>query len=215
MKTVKCIIFDCDGILVDSETIANQVLLSMSASFGLKMTIEESIKNFNGSRLQKIFEKIEELTDKKLPDSFETDFRKQTFEAFKTDLKPVKGVKEFIEKLTVPYCVASSGPVEKITLNLTITGLLEKFENRIFSSYDINSWKPDPEIFLHACKQMGFEKEECIVIEDSVAGVIAAVTGGFKVFALANENNAQDLLDEGATVFYNYEELETILAFKI
>ena len=201
MKTVKCIIFDCDGILVDSETIANQVLLSMSASFGLKMTIEESIKNFNGSRLQKIFEKIEELTDKKLPDSFETDFRKQTFEAFKTDLKPVKGVKEFIEKLTVPYCVASSGPVEKITLNLTITGLLEKFENRIFSSYDINSWKPDPEIFLHACKQMGFEKEECIVIEDSVAGVIAAVTGGFKVFALANENNAQDLLDEGATVF--------------
>lgn len=215
MKTVKCIIFDCDGILVDSETIANQVLLSMSASFGLKMTIEESIKNFNGSRLQKIFEKIEELTDKKLPDSFETDFRKQTFEAFKTDLKPVKGVKEFIEKLTVPYCVASSGPVEKITLNLTITGLLEKFENRIFSSYDINSWKPDPEIFLHACKQMGFEKEECIVIEDSVAGVIAAVTGGFKVFALANENNAQDLLDEGATVFYNYEELETILDFKI
>lgn len=215
MKTVKCIIFDCDGILVDSETIANQVLLSMSASFGLKMTIEESIKNFNGRRLQKIFEKIEELTDKKLPDSFETDFRKQTFEAFKTDLKPVKGVKGFIEKLTVPYCVASSGPVEKITLNLTITGLLEKFENRIFSSYDINSWKPDPEIFLHACKQMGFEKEECIVIEDSVAGVIAAVTGGFKVFALANENNAQDLLDEGATVFYNYEELETILDFKI
>ena len=93
--------------------------------------------------------------------------------------------------------------------------MLEKFENRIFSSYDINSWKPDPEIFLHACKQMGFEKEECIVIEDSVAGVIAAVTGGFKVFALANENNAQDLLDEGATVFYNYEELETILDFKI
>lgn len=215
MKTVNCIIFDCDGILVDSETIANQVLLSMSASFGLKMTIEESIKNFNGSRLQKIFEKIEELTDKKLPDSFETDFRKQTFEAFKTDLKPVKGVKEFIEKLTVPYCVASSGPVEKITLNLTITGLLEKFENRIFSSYDINSWKPDPEIFLHACKQMGFEKEECIVIEDSVAGVIAGVKGGFKVFALANENNTQDLLDEGATVFYNYDELETILAFKI
>lgn len=215
MKTVKCIIFDCDGILVDSETIANQVLLSMSASFGLKMTIEESIKNFNGRRLQKIFEKIEELTDKKLPDSFETDFRKQTFEAFKTDLKPVKGVKEFIEKLTVPYCVASSGPVEKITLNLTITGLLEKFEDRIFSSYDINSWKPDPEIFLHACKQMGFKKEECIVIEDSVAGVIAGVKGGFKVFALANENNTQDLLDEGATVFYNYDELETILAFKI
>ena len=215
MKNVKCIIFDCDGILVDSETIANQVLLSMSAPFGLKMTMEEAVKNFNGRRLKNIFEQIEKLTDKKLPDSFETDFRKQTFEAFKTDLKAVKGVRKFIENLSVPYCVASSGPVEKITFNLTITGLIQNFENRIFSSYEINSWKPDPEIFIHACNQMGFKKEECIVIEDSVAGVIAGVKGGFKVFALANENNAQDLRDEGATVFYNYEELETILAFKI
>lgn len=215
MKNVKCIIFDCDGILVDSETIANQVLLSMSAPFGLKMTMEEAVKNFNGRRLKNIFEQIEKLTDKKLPDSFETDFRKQTFEAFKTDLKAVKGVRKFIENLSVPYCVASSGPVEKITFNLTTTELIQNFENRIFSSYEINSWKPDPEIFIHACNQMGFKKEECIVIEDSVAGVIAGVKGGFKVFALANENNAQDLRDEGATVFYNYEELETILAFKI
>ena len=215
MKNVKCIIFDCDGILVDSETIANQVLLSMSAPFGLKMTMEEAVKNFNGRRLKNIFEQIEKLTDKKLPDSFETDFRKQTFEAFKTDLKAVKGVRRFIENLSVPYCVASSGPIENITLNLTTTGLIQNFENRIFSSYEINSWKPDPEIFIHACNQMGFKKEECIVIEDSVAGVIAGVKGGFKVFALANENNAQDLRDEGATVFYNYEELETILAFKI
>ena len=211
MKNVKCIIFDCDGILVDSETIANQVLLSMSAPFGLKMTMEEAVKNFNGRRLKNIFEQIEKLTDKKLPDRFETDFRKQTFEAFKTDLKAVKGVRKFIENLSVPYCVASSGPVEKITFNLTTTGLIQNFENRIFSSYEINSWKPDPEIFIHACNQMGFKKEECIVIEDSVAGVIAGVKGGFKVFALANENNAQDLLDEGATVFYNYEELEGIL----
>lgn len=211
MKTVKCIIFDCDGILVDSETIANQVLLSMSASFGLKMTMAEATKKFNGRRLKRIFEIIEELTNKKLPDGFETEFRKQTFEAFKTDLKPVQGVQEFIEKLTIPYCVASSGPTEKIILNLTTTGLLHKFENKIFSSYEINSWKPEPEIFLHACKQMGFKKEECIVIEDSVAGVIAGVTGGFKVFALANENNAQDLISEGAAVFYNYEELATVL----
>ena len=211
MKNVKCIIFDCDGILVDSETIANQVLLSMSAPFGLKMTMEEAVKNFNGRRLKNIFEQIEKLTDKKLPDSFETDFRKQTFEAFKTDLKAVKGVRRFIENLSVPYCVASSGPVEKITLNLTTTRLIQNFENRIFSSYEINSWKPDPDIFIHACNQMGFKKEECIVIEDSVAGVLAGVKGGFKVFALANENNAQDLLDEGATVFYNYEELEGIL----
>ena len=211
INNLKCIIFDCDGILVDSESIANQVLLSMAEPFGLKMSMEEAVKKFNGRRLNIIFEQIEILINKKLPESFETEFRKRTFEAFKTDLKPIKGVTEFINSLNISFCVASSGPVEKITLNLTTTGLIEKFENKIFSSYQINSWKPEPEIFLHACKQMGFEIEECIVIEDSVAGVIAAAKGGFKVYGLANENNAQDLINEGATVFYSYEELAQIL----
>ncbi|MEM8522314.1 HAD family hydrolase [Flavobacterium sp. PL12] len=211
INNLKCIIFDCDGILVDSESIANQVLLSMAEPFGLKISMEEAVKKFNGRRLNSIFEQIEILINKKLPESFETEFRKRTFEAFKTDLKPIKGVKEFIDSLNINFCVASSGPVEKITLNLTTTGLIEKFENKIFSSYQINSWKPEPETFLHACKQRGFEIEECVVIEDSVAGVIAAVKGGFKVYGLANENNAQDLINEGATVFYSYEELAQIL----
>ena len=183
----------------------------MSEPFGLKMSMEEAVKKFNGRRLNSIFEQMEILINKKLLESFETDFKKLTFEAFKIDLKPIKGVKEFIDSLNISFCVASRGPVEKITLNFTTTGLIEKFENKIFSSYQINSWKPEPKIFLHACKQMGFEIEECIVIEDSVAGVIAAVKGGFKVHGLSNEKNAQDLIDEGATVFYTYEELAKIL----
>ena len=97
MKNIKCVIFDCDGVLVDSEIIANQILLSMAREFGLEMTLEDAIKNFNGRRLNDSFQHIEKLTNKKLPDNFEIEFRKQTFEAFKTDLKPVKGVKEFIE----------------------------------------------------------------------------------------------------------------------
>lgn len=212
MKSMKCIIFDCDGVLVDSERITNKILFSMAGAFGLKLTLEEMEKNFNGKRLNNIFEQIEGLIGKKLPESFESDFRKQTFEAFKTELKPIVGVKEFINNLSVSYCVASSGPREKIILNLTTTGLIKKFENRIYSSYDINSWKPEPDIFIHAAKQMGFKKEECIVIEDSSAGVIAATKGGFKVYGLANENNEQDLINEGAVAFYNYEELAKILS---
>ena len=148
MNTIKCIIFDCDGVLVDSEPIANQTLLSMAKEHGLQMTLKEAIKVFSGRELKDCFKQIERLINKKLPDNFEKEFRQKTFEKFRTELKPVKGVKEFINALNISYCVASSGPVEKIKLNLTITGLIEKFEHKIFSSYQINSWKPDPGIFL-------------------------------------------------------------------
>ncbi|AIN74091.1 HAD family hydrolase [Flavobacterium psychrophilum] len=211
MEDIKCVIFDCDGVLVDSEIIGNQILLSMSKEYGLEMTIEDAIKNFNGRSLKDSFQQIEKLTSNRLPDNFESEYRKQTFEAFKTELKPIKGVKKFIDSLSISYCVASSGPIEKIHLNLTTTGLIEKFENKIFSSYQINSWKPDPEIFLFASREMGFTTNECIVIEDSKAGVISAKKGGFKVYGFANENNEKELKDEGAIIFYSFEELANLL----
>lgn len=131
---------------------------------------------------------------------------------FKTDLKPVEGVPELLDKITVPYCVASSGPREKLQLSLTVTNLIGKFENRIYSSYDIGSWKPNPEIFLYAAKEMGFKANECAVIEDSVAGVKAARAGGFDVFAFANDRNKKTMKDLGATVFFNMKELYQLLS---
>lgn len=211
MSDIKCIIFDCDGVLVDSEEIGNTVLLSMTKEFGLQMTLEEAFSNFSGRSLKDCLLQIENRINRKLPADFIDEFRIKSRHAFKTHLKPVKGVKEFIENLSVSYCVASSGPVDKIISNLEITGLSDKFENKIFSSYQINSWKPDPEIFLFASREMGFLPNECIVIEDSIAGVISAVKGSFKVFGYANENNSEALQKEGATVFYSFEELAGIL----
>ena len=211
MENIKCIIFDCDGVLVDSEIIGNQILLSMAQEFGLEMSLEIAIEKFNGRSLKDCFTQIETLISHKLPNDFETDYRKKTFEAFKNELKPINGVKKFIDGLTISYCVASSGPVEKIVLNLTTTGLIKNFENKIFSSYQINSWKPAPEIFLYAAKEMGYEINECIVIEDSKAGIIAAKKGGFKVYGLANKHNEKELLEEGAIIFYSFEELGRIL----
>lgn len=208
---LKCIIFDCDGVLVDSETIGNRVLLSMAREHGLEISLEEWIRNFKGRSLQHCFLQIETAIKKKLPAHFEADFRKQSFEAFKKEIQPVKGVREFIEALTVDYCVASSGPPEKITLNLTATGLIDFFKDKIFSSYQINSWKPDPAIYLHAAREMNYAVAECIVIEDSKPGVMAAVRGGFKVYAYAHDGNAEELAGEGAIVFSNYEELAGIL----
>ena len=124
----------------------------------------------------------------------------------------MEGIVSFIEKLTIPYCVASSGPVEKIRLNLEVAGLLNKFENKLFSSYQIGSWKPEPGIFLHAAKEMGFDVKDCIVVEDSVAGVRAGIDGGFKVYGFANGYNDNDLEKEGAILFRSYEELAAIVS---
>ena len=209
---VKCIIFDCDGVLVDTEKIGNEILLSMAAEHGFEMKIEDAYRNFNGRKLKDCFRYIEETIDKELPETFETEFRQRSFDAFKTQVKPMEGVIEFIDKLTIPYCVASSGPVEKICLNLEVAGLLGKFEDKLFSSYQIGSWKPEPGIFLHAAKEMGFDVKDCIVIEDSVAGVRAGMDGGFKVYGFANGYNDADLEKEGAKLFRSYEELAVILS---
>lgn len=204
---VKCIIFDCDGVLVDTEKIGNGVLLSMAAEYGFEMKLEDAYRDFNGRNLKECFVHIENAIAKKLPDNFESEYRERSFEAFKTQVKPMEGIVEFLNKLKIPYCVASSGPVDKIRLNLEVAGLLDRFENKIFSSYEINSWKPDPGIFLHAAKEMGFAVKDCIVIEDSKAGVMAGISGGFKVYGFANGYNNEDLEKEGAILFDSYEEL--------
>ncbi|KRD08992.1 haloacid dehalogenase [Flavobacterium sp. Root901] len=208
---VKCIIFDCDGVLVDTEKIGNGILLEMAAEYGFEMELEDAYRNFNGRNLKDCFRHIEEAIDKKLPETFESEYRERSFNAFKTEVKPMEGVFDFIEKLKIPYCVASSGPVEKIRLNLEAAGLLDKFENKIFSSYQINSWKPEPGIFLHAASEMGFDVKDCIVLEDSKAGVKAGRSGGFKVYGFANGFNNHDLEEEGALIFHSYEELSRML----
>ncbi|MBJ6368762.1 HAD family hydrolase [Snuella sedimenti] len=207
----KCIIFDCDGVLVDSEEISNEVLIEMMDAIGVKMEMEYAMENFTGKSLNSILKFIESLIDKKVPSHFEKEFRERTFKRFKTDLKPIKGIHTLLEKISVPYCVASSGPTEKIKLNLATTGLIGKFENRIFSSYEIGSWKPSPEIFEYAASEMGFKPSECAVIEDSIYGVIAAKRGGFDVFGLANGKKQYEFENEGATVFFEMEKLIDLL----
>lgn len=206
-----CLIFDCDGILVDSEVIANEVIVEMAASVGVKINLDYAINNFSGVSLKSTIEYIENKLGTALPDDFENEFRRLTFKKFRTELKPVEGVTELLNNIVVPCCVASSGPHEKLKLSLTITNLISKFEGRIFSSYEIGSWKPDPGIFLYAAKRMGFEPVECAVIEDSIAGVKAAIAGGFDVYGYANHNNKAELENLGATAFCNMKDLELLL----
>lgn len=189
----KCIIFDCDGVLVDSEPIANQMLITMAAELGIRIDINFAIDHFIGKSLYTCMETISQYGKIKLPDTFEKEFRKRSFEKFKEELQPIPGIKNVLKKLELPFCVASSGPVNKIELNLKTTGLYSFFEGKIFSCYMVNTWKPEPDVFLLAAKTMGFDPKECLVIEDSLAGITAAQNGGFDVLAYKSEFNIREL----------------------
>ena len=211
MKGYKCLIFDSDGVLVESETLSAKVFQEMARELGFELDFEPAVEQFAGISMKENLKFIRENIEGSLPEDFEKEFRQRTYEIFKSDLKAVKGVHDLIMKLQVPFCVASSGPVEKISLNLGLVKLLDHFENRIYSSYDIGNWKPEPGIFLHAAKEMGFTPEECVVIEDSASGIRAALSGGFMVYALASEKRRGHFEQLGAVTFRNMKELERLL----
>jgi UDP-N-acetylmuramate dehydrogenase len=211
----KCIIFDCDGVLVDSETITSKVMIELAKEQGANITLDFALQNFAGKTLIEWFAFIEKKANKKLPDNFEAEFRNRTFKAFAEDIQAIKGVPELLNRINIPYCVASSGPANKIKLNLTTVGLINKFEGKIFSCYDIKIWKPNPAIFLHAAKEMGFTPSECVVIEDSSSGVKAAKAGGFDVYGLVNDHNKESLEKENIPLFNDMNKLDEILELNI
>jgi HAD superfamily hydrolase (TIGR01509 family) len=207
----KCIIFDCDGVLVDSESISKTALAEEAALHGANLSSEFIEQEFVGKALKSTLIAIERDYNVVLPMDFEKRFRRRTYSKFKTDIQPMPGVVDFVKSLDIPFCVASSGPEQKIRINLKGTGLLPYFEGKIFSAYAIQKWKPDPSVFLWAAKSMGFIPEECAVIEDTVSGVRAGVTGGFDTFALSTTKNEIELNKLGAINFRTFDELEALL----
>ncbi|WP_207714418.1 HAD-IA family hydrolase [Scytonema sp. UIC 10036] len=175
------VIFDCDGVLVDSEALGNRVLVEYVAEFGLALELEEAILLFKGCKMADCVAVIEQRLGRNMPPDFVTQLRARTAEVFERELRPVDGIDTALDKIDLPICVASSGPVEKIKLALRLTNLLPRFEGRIFSSYEIGSWKPAPDLFLYAAKHLGFEASSCTVVEDSILGVRAGVAAGMRV----------------------------------
>lgn len=207
----KCIIFDCDGVLVDSEAISSAVLTEMANELGIEISHQEALENFTGKSLKYSLNYIERVFAQSLPSDFEHQFRVKSFEQFALNLQPIDGIHEVLNSLAIPFCVASSGPTEKIIRNLTTTNLIHHFEGKIFSSYDIQSWKPEPHIFLHAAKTMGFEVHECIVVEDSATGIQAAKSGGFDVIGFVNDGNTERFKNENFPICFNMHELHQLL----
>ena len=200
-RKFKCVIFDCDGVLVDSEVISNTVLVDMANTFGAGLEYDSALELFRGKSMNLCLEIIESRIKQTLPSDFEKNYRAQTAIAFERDIQAVSGVKSLIEQLKVPFCVASSGPEPKIKLNLRLTGLIEFFENKMFSCYGIQKWKPDPGVFLWAAETMGYKVEECVVVEDTLTGVTAAKNGGFFTIGFS-ERDVNDTLSSKADVTF-------------
>jgi HAD superfamily hydrolase (TIGR01509 family) len=203
------LIFDCDGTLVDSEELGTKVLLEMAAELGLRRPLKETNLLFRGWKLDDCVAQIGAWLGRPLPEDFVAQVRVRTAEAFRRELRPVAGAPELVRALAArrqPMCVASSGPREKITLSLTLTGLLPYFEGRIFSGYELMTWKPDPGLFLHAARALGADPAACVVVEDSLVGVQAGLAAGMRVFAFQPEE-ADAQMPAGAGVIRELGEL--------
>jgi HAD superfamily hydrolase (TIGR01509 family) len=201
------VIFDCDGVLVDSESIGCKVISEMITEQGLPMTPEEADQNFTGGNWYSTVAYVEERIGRKLPEDFEREYRLRSARAFEKDLKPIRGIEDLIKSLSINICVGSNGPREKILPNLRITGLDKYFNNNnIFSAYDIKKWKPDPGLYLHAADRMGFQPTDCIVVEDTIHGVRAAKAAGMRVLGYGGHGRGDELSQNGACVIDHMHE---------
>uniref|UniRef100_A0AAU2V496 HAD family hydrolase n=1 Tax=Streptomyces sp. NBC_00003 TaxID=2903608 RepID=A0AAU2V496_9ACTN len=199
------IIFDNDGVLVDSEPISNTILSGYLTELGHPTSYEESLRDYMGAAVHRVHDLIQERTGQVLPADFDETLHGRIFAAFERELQPVAGVTDVLGKLVadgVPYCVASSGTHERIRVGHRTAGLDEWFEEEwVFSSEDVGRGKPAPDLFLHAAERMGVAPERCVVVEDSRLGVAAARAAGMDVYGFTAMTPAERL--DGANGYFD------------
>lgn len=204
---ILCIIFDLDGTLVDSEYLCNQAFLDLLPELG--DSVETLTARYRGQKLRLILTDIEQQIKRSLPIQFEADYRQRVSELFSSQLKPMPYVVEMLNSILHATCIASSGPRSKIQQALQVSGLSRYFDDRIFSSYEVGSWKPEPGLFLHAAKAMGVSPEECVVIDDSNVGIEAALAAN--MFALQYRPNENFPIHPGAIAFNDMSKIPHLL----
>jgi HAD superfamily hydrolase (TIGR01509 family) len=185
------IVFDCDGVLVDSEPLAMRVLLGGLAEAGYRLDEEEAYERFLGRSLATIQRIIREDLGWRLPERHDERMRERLFALFKSELQPIPGVAAALDALALPRCVASSSQPDRIRLSLEVTGLLPRLAPHLFSAVEVRRGKPAPDLFLHAAARMGVPPAACVVIEDSPAGIEAARRAGMRVLGFTGASHAQ------------------------
>jgi HAD superfamily hydrolase (TIGR01509 family) len=188
------LIFDCDGVLVDSEVLAHQALLDMLIPLGLTMTLAESFRVFAGRSLKDAVVLIEQRIGRAIPDDIGQRHRDMLFDRFRALLRSVTGVEDAIRALPYPRCAASSSSPDRLHLALDVTGLAPLFGAHVFSATQVENGKPAPDLFLLAAHTMGVEPIHCVVIEDSTLGVQAGLAAGMRVIGFAGASHATEEL---------------------
>ena len=207
------VVFDCDGVLVDSEVIAVRVDQRVLADLGWELELEEIVDRFVGRSEADFTAALEAQLGRELGEGWDRKYEPWYRSAFERELSPVDGVVEALDGLRLPHCVASSGSHAKMQRTLGQTGLLHRFEGRIFSATEVARGKPAPDLFLHAAGMLGTTPGRCAVVEDSVHGVEAARSAGMHVFAYAGGvTPAERLAGPGTTVFSDMRDLPALIA---
>ncbi len=184
------VIFDCDGVLVDSEPISMAILRELLAERGLALAEADAYRRFLGRSLSSIAADLAETDGVAIGPAELEVFRTRLYGRFRAELSPIRGIAAALDALQAPFCVASSSQPERIRLSLELTGLLARFEPNIFSASMVARGKPAPDLFLHAAAQMGVDPGRCLVIEDSPAGLAAANAAGMRAFGFVGGAHA-------------------------
>jgi len=199
------ILFDCDGVLVDSELIACGVVAEELRASGLQVTLDHIVSQYAGVGATSMYEDLERRHGTRLPETVRQRVSDKTLERFRSDLQPVHGIVDLLHRLTTKRCVASSSHLDRIRLSLAVTGLATYFGDALFSATEVAHGKPAPDLFLHAADRMGIDPRACVVVEDSVPGIQAARRAqmrpvGFTGGSHCGADHAERLLRAGAAM---------------
>ena len=200
---MRLVIFDCDGVLVDSEPISVRHDVELLAELGVPMSEAEVIERFVGRSPEVMVAAIEDRLGHPLPEDWFDQARRRLRDAWAAELAPVDGIREALEQITGPVCVASSSGHDSLRYKLELTGLYERFAGRIFSAAEVTNGKPAPDLFLYAAERMDFPPADCVVVEDSRHGVAAARAAGMDVLAYAGGVTRADALAGRRTIVFD------------
>jgi HAD superfamily hydrolase (TIGR01509 family) len=205
------IIFDNDGVLVDSEPISNRVLARCLTAAGLETSLSDALRDYQGLMLSEVAERAERKLGRPLPEAFLEDYERERAIEFRAELRPVHGAAEAVRRIGaagIRVCVASQGQLHKSELTLGLTGLRPLFgEHAVFSAYSVTRGKPAPDLFLHAAESMGATPDASVVVEDTPSGVLAAVAAGMRAIGYAPNDDAMALRQMGAELITSLDEL--------
>lgn len=211
-STYDLAIFDCDGVLVDSEPLANRVFIQIVREHGFELDEPTYLRKFAGITLPDRINMISQELNWKAPKDFLDVFNERLEILTKKELQPVQGIYELVESLSIPLCVASNGTREEVNLRLKISNLASYFGNAIFSGMEVANPKPAPDVYLAAARSFGISPSRCVVIEDSLPGVTAGIRAGMRVYGYAAFTPVEKLKEAGAIPFADMYELKEMLA---